>query len=253
MHLKNKTALVTGGGGAIGGCIAAELAAAGARVAVCDVRGETAERVAAEIRAGGGDARAFAMDVTKGGQVRAVVQAVSETLDPVEILVNNSGGSAGLIHQLNRFKDTSEEVWKWVIDLNLNGMLHCTHAVLPSMTARRSGRIISVSSIAAAVGILNHVDYAAAKAGVCGATRALAMELGEYGITVNSISPGLISHSPDPVPAPTDRTWLGRWGLPRDVARMVVFLASDDAAFVTGQDHIVDGGRVLGPLEPRKG
>lgn len=245
MKLSGKTAIVTGAGGGIGRAICLRLASEGARVAVTDLKSENAENVAREIRAQGGGASGYKADVTDSGEVREVAQRILADFGGIDILVNNAGGSAALIGKLNRFKDTTEAVWSWVVDLNLFGTMRFIHAVLGHMTERRSGKIINIASIAAEVGIIDRVDYSAAKAGVVAMTKALAMEVGPDGITVNSVSPGLISRGGETVPS--DGTYVGRTGSPREVAALVAFLASAEADFITGVNYTIDGGRTLGP------
>jgi NAD(P)-dependent dehydrogenase (short-subunit alcohol dehydrogenase family) len=238
--------LVTGAGGGIGGAIARRLAAEGAAVVVNDIDRARVERIAAEIRGGGGKALAAVANVSNSAEVRCMVRASLDAFGRIDILVNNAGGSAGLLKRLSLFEKTAEEVWDWVLDLNLKGVLVCTHAVLAPMIAQGGGRIVSIASIAGTVGIIERVDYSAAKGGVIALTKALAMEVGLHNINVNCVSPGAIAsrsgaHSMD------DGTYLGRTGTPEDVANLVLFLASDEASFITGQNYIIDGGRSLGP------
>ena len=245
MRLKDKIALVTGAGGGIGRAICMRLAAEGACVAVTDLRLENAEKVAAEIRTAGGRAIGLKADVTRSVEVRDAVQKAVHGFGRIDILVNNAGGSAALIGKLSKFKDTTEDVWSWVIDLNLHGTLRFIHAVLKDMVERKSGKIINIASIAGEVGIVDRVDYSAAKGGVISMTKALAMEIGAYGVTVNCVSPGLISRTTET--APSDGTYVGRNGDQKEVAALVAFLASPEADFITGVNYTIDGGRTLGP------
>ncbi len=245
MRLDGKIAIVTGAGGGIGRAICLRLAVEGAAMAVSDLNQENAAKVAAEILAAGGRARAYKADVTDSEEVMHTVKQVLEDFGQIDILVNNAGGSAGLLGKLSNFKDTTEDVWSWVIDLNLNGTLRFTHALINHMVERRTGKIINVASIASEVGIIDRVDYSAAKGGVVAMTKALAMEVGPYGVNVNCVSPGLISRTEGTTPS--DGTYVGRNGDQREVASLVAFLASPEAAYITGQNYVIDGGRILGP------
>lgn len=251
MNLQDKIAVVTGAGGAIGGAICLRLAEEGATVAATDRSAELAEKTVRKIAAAGGRAFAVALDVTVTRSVRSAVEEILERCGRIDILVNNAGGSAALRKALTEFKDAEEEIWQWVIDLNLCGTMRCVQAVLPGMIERRSGKIINISSIAAEVGIVQRSDYSAAKAGIIGFTKALALEVGKSNINVNCVSPGLIARYPageEPeVMPPSEGTYLNRQGRPSELAAMVAFLASEEAAFITGANYMVDGGRVLGP------
>ncbi len=245
-RMNGNTAVVTGAGGGIGRAICLRLAAEGARVAVTDLSLERASAVAAEIQAAGGDASGHALDVTRSEEVRKAFHDIVANMGPIDILVNNAGGSAALLGKLSRFKDAAPETWAWVIDLNLHGTMRCIQAVLGQMVERRRGRIVNIASIAAEVGLVDRVDYSAAKGGVVALTRALAMEVGGDGVNVNSVSPGLISRVSET--GPSDGTYLGRNGGPAEVAALVAFLASPEAAYITGANYTIDGGRTLGPM-----
>lgn len=242
-----RVAIVTGAAHGIGRAIALRFAADGAIVAVVDIDMEGAQTVVGEITAGGGEAVAYDADVTDSEQVGVMVDAVLDRFEKIDILVNNAGGGAGLLGKTAPFKDQTEDVWRWVVDLNLHGTMICTHAVLEPMIERRYGKIINFGSIAGVSGLPNWAVYAAAKGAIIAFTKTLAMELGEFGINVNCISPGAI------LTRPTTRdwtrgTWLQRGGEPAEVAAMASFLASDEAGYITGVNYLVDGGRTLGPL-----
>jgi len=250
LRLQDKVALVTGAARGIGRAIALRYAAEGAAVAVDDIDLDGAQAVAEEIVAAGGQADAFGADVTKSAEVRAMVETVIGRFGKLDILVNNAGGGATLLGKTSAFKDMPEEVWKWVIDLNLHGTMICTQAVLDQMIERRYGKIINFGSIAGVCGLPNWAEYSAAKGAIISLTMTLAMELGEYGINVNCISPGLIV--PEPRTEPQSGTWLRRGGQPAEVAALAAFLASDEASYITGANYLIDGGRTLGPLPLRR-
>ena len=247
-----KTVIVTGGGGGIGGATCRRFASEGAQVAVFDMNLEAAEKVAADIRATGGRATAFACNITDRAQVDAAVAAVEAQLGPIAVLVNNAGWDV-----FKPFLKTVPAEWAKLIDINLTGALHMLHAVLPGMAARQYGRIVNVASDAARGGSSGEAVYAACKGGLVALSKTLAREHARQGITVNVVCPG-----------PTDTALFrdfagegeqgeklraalikaipfGRLGEPEDVAGIVVFLSSDEAAFITGQVISVSGGLTM--------
>ena len=243
--VKNKVVMVTGGGANIGREISLAFAKKGAAVVVCDYNGENARRTAAEIEAMGGKAMAAVCDVRDREKIFGFVREAEERFGPVEVLVNNAGGSAGLLGKLTRFVDAAPETLDFVIDTNLKGAMHCAQAVLPSMIEKRYGKIINMSSIAAVVGLLDRVDYSAAKAALIGMSKALALEVGQYNICVNCVSPGAIwREGCAPMEHMTQMGENGRGGMPSDIADAVLFLAEQD--YITGENLVVDGGRTLG-------
>jgi len=243
MSLENKVAMVTGTASGIGKGIALRLAADGAAVAGFDIDFEKARQTAQAIESSGGRAIAMEVDVTKYSVVKAAVDAVIKQFGHVDILVNNAGAYPQM-----EFKDLEAEAWKWILDLNVNGTFNCTHAIINHMVERRYGKIVNIASIAAHVGIRRMAVYSASKGAIVSFTKALAMEVGPYNITVNSVSPGAIHSRGTGVNYENKGIYLPRaGGYPADVAAVVAFLASDEAAYVTGADYLVDGGRVLGP------
>lgn len=244
MKLKNRIAIVTGAARGIGRAIALQLAAAGATV-VCNYAAsrEKAEAVVSEIQAAGGTAFACQADVKNLAAVEKMVQDTLDKFGRVDILVNNAGVNRDqLILQM-----TAEE-WRDVIETNLYGTFHCTKAVTQQMMFQKSGRIINISSVAGDRGGRGQSNYAASKGAVNAFTRAAAVELALKKITVNAVAPGVIETEMSQEvlrrakELVMDHIPLKRLGTADDVARLVVFLASDDAAYITGQVFNVDGG-----------
>jgi 3-oxoacyl-[acyl-carrier protein] reductase len=243
-ELEGRVALVTGGSRGIGAAVCAELAAAGAEVAVNYVSGkDAAEEVCAGIRAARGTAHAVAGDVATPEAAAELVARVEADVGPVAILVCNAG-----ITRDNLIVKLTDDDWRSVIDTNLGGAFFTCRAVARPMLKRRAGAIVTMSSVVGVHGNAGQTNYAASKAGLIGLTKSLARELGSRGIRVNAIAPGYISTVlTDALPetartAILEQTPLGRLGEPQDVARAVRFLVSDAAAFVTGDVLAVDGG-----------
>lgn len=238
MKFEHRVAVVTGGAGRIGRALAEGFCEQGVAVALADLSPEKAELVAESLREKGGTCRAYEMDVTKTESVRTAAERILSDFGRTDILVNNAGSWIPTL-----FSELTEEQWNRMIDLNLNGTFRVTRAFLPVMLREGYGRIINLGSIAGEVGLPHFCGYSVSKAGVIMMTRVLAMELAKKNITVNCVSPGMISEAS----RPTNGTWIGRCGDGEEVARLLLFLASDDAGFITGVDYTVDGGRILGP------
>jgi glucose 1-dehydrogenase len=244
MRLTNRTAIVTGATRGIGLAIAQRMVAEGARVMLADVLPEGAQ--AAE--ALGDGARFFQADVGIKAEVDALVAATVDAFGHIDILVNN----AGVVHAAD-FLDVTEEDFDRVLRTNLKSMFLCGQAVARRMVARRSGCIVNMSSVNAALAIPNQVPYVVSKGGINQLTKVMALNLAPYGIRVNGIGPGTILTelakkavlgSPEARHTILSRTPLGRCGEPEEVAAIAVFLASDDASYMTGQTLYVDGGRL---------
>ena len=255
MKLADRVAIVTGGAAGIGAAIARTFCAEGARVVVADLDTDTATRTAADI---GTSALAMTVDVTREDQVRRVVADTLARFGRIDILVNNAG-----IMRKAYVKDMTEALWDAVVDVNLKATFLASKAVLPAMIERRSGRIINIASIAGKVGEPTASAYSAAKWGVIGFTRSLALEVAPHEILVNAICPGPIPTALgeqgwrdgatiegvdlDRIMARVgSRSPLKRLGTVAQVARMALFIASDDCDFTTGSAFNVDGGIVMG-------
>ena len=237
--LDGKVALVTGGSRGIGAAISRELAKAGARVALNYRAGqEAADEIAGKI---GG--LAVQADVSDAEEVQALIERVEGELGDIDALVNNAGVTRDTL--IARMTDDD---WQTVIDTNLRGTFNTSRAVSRKMLRRRAGSIVNLSSVVGVHGNPGQANYAASKAGIIGLTKALARELGSRGVRVNAIAPGYISTELTDVLNDEQRglilgnTPLGRLGEPEDVARAVRFLCSDEAAFITGEVLLVDGG-----------
>ena len=248
----NKVAIVTGGGGGIGGATSKRFGSAGAKTAVFDINLEAAETVAGAIADDGGEAQAFACDITDRDSVDRAVADVRETLGPADVLVNNAGWDV-----FRPFIDTDAELWAKIISVNLVGALNMHHAVLPDMIERRTGRIVNIASDAARVGSSGEAVYAACKGGLVALSKTLAREHARHGITVNAVCPGPTdtalfegykqgAGNPEKLVQAFERSIpLGRIGQPEDLPGAILFFAGDDAAYVTGQVLSVSGGLTM--------
>lgn len=242
-ELNGRVALVTGAGRSIGAEIARSLASQGAMVAVNDLAADRAAGVVEEINAGGGRAQAIAFDVT---DLAAVLRGVDQ-IGPVDILVNNAGNSGAIERMLVRpFVEMEPDDWDAPIRVNLYGVLHCCHATVPGMCERGWGRIITISSGAGTAGVgIGVTPYSAGKGGGIAFTRSLALEVASRGVTANSLAIGLMGTVGSGTTAGLARGIpVGRTGLPADVAGGCVWLASNEAAWVTGQTIQINGGSV---------
>ena len=243
IDLTGRVALVTGAGQHVGEGIAQRLAVQGASVAVNDLFEDRAERVAESIRSAGAVACAAPFDVTSWDSVQAGVEKAVAELGPIDVLVNNAGIPPGM--GVVQFREMEPSEWAQYIDVNLYGVVHCSKAVLDGMCERGWGRVITISSGAGQTGLnLGIALYGAGKGGGIAFMRHLAMEVARQGVTVNTVSLGMIdNHSDTSVTEHLARAVpVGRLGQPEDIAPAVAFLASDEASWITGQTLGVNGG-----------
>jgi NAD(P)-dependent dehydrogenase (short-subunit alcohol dehydrogenase family) len=256
MRLKDKVAIITGGGGGIGGQVCSLFAEEGARLLIAEIDLNAASKIVKELGEKGYKAETAEVDVCNFDAAKQLIKTALDVFGQIDILVNVAGGSAGVFlkskHRI--FAESRPERWKEIIDLNLYGTLNCTRAVINHMIERQSGKIVNLSSIAGMIGMQKATEYSAAKAGVIGFTKALAKEVAPYGIHVNCVSPGVIGTSRvRNMPKKSVDSWLegipfGRLGEPDEVARAILFLASSESDFITGENIPVTGGQTLGAL-----
>lgn len=240
-----KVAVVTGGASGIGEAVALAIAARGGQVVVADINQDAAEQVVTAISNAGGSAQAITGDVADPAAMEAMVQFAVDTFGGLDVAVNN----AGIGGPLSPTGEYPVDGWQRVIDINLNGVFYGMRYQIPAMLARGGGAIINVASILGAVGTANSPAYVAAKHGVLGLTKAAAIEYATQNIRVNAVGPGyiatpLLTSTLDEaaMQAIADMHPVKRLGTGAEVAALIVFLASDEAAFITGSYHLVDGG-----------
>lgn len=246
----SRVAVVTGAASGMGLAIARRLATEGHPVALLDLDGDAAERAADDLRTSGAGALGAKVDVGDRGAVDEALQRVRDELGPVEIMVTSAG-----LDEFVAFTDITTDQWERILRVNLTGTFHCVQAAVPDMLAARWGRIVTISSSSAQGGAARLAHYVASKGGVIGLTKALAVELGPHGITVNTIPPGAIdtpmSRRAQASGALPDTDTIAkvipvrRTGTPEDVAAACAFLCSEEAGYITGQQINLSGGRYM--------
>jgi NAD(P)-dependent dehydrogenase (short-subunit alcohol dehydrogenase family) len=244
-----KVALVTGGGSGLGEVCTRRFAAEGAKVAVLDVDAVNGERVAAELRAGGAEAVFLQCDVTDAAGTQSTIDAVVKRFGRLDVALNNAG-IAGILLPLT---DYPPATWERVLAINLSGVFHCMRAQIPHMVRQGGGAIVNMASLLGTVGFAATAAYTAAKHGVVGLTKIAALEYGPAGVRVNAVGPSFI-RTPLTTGALPEEAWAGlaashplkRCAEPAEIAGMVAFLGSDEASYVTGSLHLVDGGYAAG-------
>ncbi len=242
MNFTNKVALVTGASVGIGRATALTFAKNGAKVVLLDINYEKLEGVKKEIEEYTKDVLIFRCDVSDEQRVYKLVKEAENTFGKIDILVNN----AALWRCWNEFDKTSTEEWRRYLDVNIMGVVYATKAVLPGMIERRNGRIINISSVAGVYGNANMVHYSTTKGAIISMTKALAKEVSDKGVLVNSVSPGSVSPSENfdiNYSQPSELSFMGRTGTNLENANLICFLASDEASYISGQNIQIDGCR----------
>jgi 3-oxoacyl-[acyl-carrier protein] reductase len=250
MKLKDKVAIVTGGGQGIGRAYAQSLAEEGAKVVVADINYENAKNVVREISNLGNHATAIEVNVSDENSTKNMAQMIMEQYGRIDILVNNAAIFSKI--KMKKMEEITTEEWDMTLNVNLKGVFLCCKAIVPIMKKQQSGRIINISSAAVYLGRPDYIHYVASKAGVLGFTGSLSREVGEYNITVNSITPGP-TYTEVPRETVTEnqkQQMLNMQSIkklqePSDLSGMVLFLCSDEASFITGQTFNIDGGMTV--------
>ncbi|SFI29495.1 3-oxoacyl-[acyl-carrier-protein] reductase [Tindallia magadiensis] len=246
MNQKIQTVMVTGAARGIGQATAVAFAKNNARVVLCDLKADSLEETTQLVKEAGGESLAYGVDVTDRNAMAQMVEDVKKQWGRIDVLVNNAGITADA-----QLKKMTEEAFDQVIDINLKGVFNCTQAVLPTMLEQNEGVILNASSVVGIYGNFGQTNYAATKWGVIGMTKTWAKELGKNGIRVNAVAPGfiatpMVAQMPENVlDMMKNKSPLNRLGKPEDVANAYVFLASEEAGFITGSVLSVDGGVVL--------
>ena len=246
-RFKGQVAIVTGGSGVIGRAIAYRLASEGAKVYVCGSKLENAKKVADEICREGYLAEPIAINVMSEESVREAFQKVYDENNKIDLLVCCAGGGAR--EKMKPLNEQEMDVVDGILKINLRGGIMSTKEVSRFMIPQKNGKIIIISSTVGVCGLPSYSEYAAAKAGLMGFVKSIAMEMGKYGVRINCVTPGIVQRGTidDLKLEQIHKTnWLNSYGKPEDIAGMVAYLNSEEASFITGQNFIVDGGRSLG-------
>lgn len=243
-NLSGRCILVTGGSGGLGSAISIRLASEGGIIGVCGRNKNKIEKVVTAIKENGGNAYPVIFDITQEDEIKNAIRQFVQEHGQLYAIINNAGGSAR--EKADLYKHEDLDVIKSVVQTNLLGTMILTHYAIPYMVPQ-NGRIINMSSVVGICGKSGMTDYAAAKAGIQGFTRSLAIELGPIETTVNSISPGYVSRELfNDKEEKNNVNCMNRIGKPEDIAGLVAYLLSDEANYITGQNIVIDGGRVLG-------
>ncbi len=251
-RFSGKVAIVTGGSRGLGKATAVLLAQQGAAVVICDIRRELADIAAQEITAAGGQALSYAADISNAGEVDAMVAATVEHFGTVDILVNN----AGIMRTTSPAETIPADEWQSMLDVNVTGVFQCMKAVLPILKAKRSGKIVNVSSSAGrSMSTFNGAHYTACKAAVLGLTRHIANEAAPYNININAVAPGSFATEgglelvqgapPGTLAAEEKKIPMRRFGTPEDHANLVAFLSSEESSYITGATVDINGGDLM--------
>ena len=242
--MKNKVAMITGASVGIGRAVALQMAERGAKLVLVDFNAETLNALERELKAYDCEPLCFVCDVSNEQSVNQAAKKAFERFGKIDILINN----AGVWRNFESFMDVSIEKWKTFLDINVMGIVYCTRAVLPKMIKNGYGRIVNVASVAGVYGNANMTMYSATKGAVISMTKALAKEVAEKGVVINSVSPGMVSPSENPDiehTQPTEKCYAGRSGSDRENADLICFLASEKNGYVIGQNIQIDGCRKI--------
>ena len=246
MRFKDKVAIITGAASGMGLLSAQLLAEEGAKVVLTDVNSTAVEDAAEDIRKNGGEATGIQVDVRDYDQVRAAAELAKEQYGGIDILLNYAGGAeCRVLNRREPFHELPVEVIDWGLDVNLKGAVYCCHAVLGKMIEQKSGVIINLGSVTGVEGSAGAVNYSAAKSGIIGLTKALALYGAPHNVRVCCVSPGPVLTRPGMA---NMKTRLGRAADPREVVDLILYLCSDKAAFITGSNYLIDGGRTCGGM-----